>query len=69
MDLSTIQVCDRRLIIPEFPTTNLLCVSQSIIDHHLNHIRVSALNHISSVSDLPDEVADTGYNISVVELG
>ena len=35
------QVSERGLIIPEFPTTGLLCAFRSIIDHHLNHIRVA----------------------------
>ena len=62
------QVSDCGLIIPEFPTTSLLCAFPSIIDHHLNHIRVSVRkNHMFFVSDLPDEVANTGYNIAVVE--
>ena len=35
------QVSDRRLIMPEFPTTSLLFAFRSIIDHHLYHIHVS----------------------------
>ena len=35
------QISDRGLIIPAFPTTSLLCAVPSIIDDHLNHIRIS----------------------------
>ena len=35
------QISDRRLIIAAFHTASLLCAFPSIIDDHLNHIRIS----------------------------
>ena len=42
-NLSTMQVSDHGLIIPEFPTNSLLCAFHSIIDLYLNYIHLSVL--------------------------
>ena len=63
------QVSDWGLIIPEFPTTSLLCAFQSIMDYYLNHICVSVRKPCVLCNDLPVDVANTGYNIAVVACG